>query len=123
MTRWMKCGVCSLVLGSFGCSDPKFDHLQYSNVSDAPGTADLRPREIQIAKGIAVRASVSAIDDNGDTMDLRALTSSRSQIFRIDLGPAAGQFVFSGVEVGTAELDVDAEGRVTSLPVEVVSPE
>jgi hypothetical protein len=52
-------------------------------------------------------------------LDLRGLTSSKSQVFRVDPGPAAGEYVFSGVEVGTAELDVDAEGRLTSLPVEI----
>jgi hypothetical protein len=119
--RWA--WVPAMALSQWACSDPSFDHLQYRNVSSAPGTVNLKPREIQIEKGIAVRAAVSAVDDGGEGLSLSGLTSGDTRIFRVDPGPRAGEYVFSGVEVGTTELEVDSELGLSSLAVEVLKPE
>jgi hypothetical protein len=118
--RWV--AVPAVALSQWACSDPSFDHLQYRNISSAPGTVNLKPREIQIEKGIAVRAAVSAVDDSGDGLSLSGLTSGDTRIFRVDPGPRAGEYVFSGVEVGTTELDVDSEVGLSALLVEVLKP-
>ena len=105
-----------------GCADdPTFEHLSFRRVSSAPGLATLRPREIDIEQGIAVKARVSAIGSDGEAMDLLELQSSDSRIFRVDLGPSLGEFVFYGVSRGTAELDVFTNNGVfrASLPVTV----
>lgn len=115
--------VSLMALGQWACSDPSFDHLQYRDVSSAPGVVNLRPREIQIEKGIAVRAAVFAIDDGGDNLALSGLTSGDTRIFRVDPGPRNGEYVFSGVEVGKTELDVDSDAGLSSLLVEVLTPE
>jgi hypothetical protein len=104
------------------CSDdPSFDHLHFRNVSSAPGTASLRPTALRLETGIAVKARVSAIGDDGEPLGQLELQSSDTSIFVVDLGPRLGEYVFYGVEEGSAELDVYAE-RIfqDSLPVTVI---
>jgi hypothetical protein len=113
------------ILALAGCSDdPKFDHLHFRNVSSAPGTASLRPTGVRLEAGIAVKARVSAIGDDGEALGLLELQSSDTSVFVVDLGPRLGEFVFYGVEEGSAELDVYAE-RIfqDSLPVSVIGSE
>jgi hypothetical protein len=108
---------------SGGCSsDPHFDHLFYSNVSSAPGRVSLRPRSIEIDRGLAVSAQVYIIGDDGAPMASPSFQSSDTTIFEVDLGPDSGQFVFYGVEVGAAEMDVFSEyGFEATLPVTVLA--
>ena len=108
-----------------GCSDdPQFDHLFFRNPSDPPGEINLRPNQIQIEQGIAVKVQVMAIDEDGRAMTPLELRTSDSSIFEADLGPTRGQWVFYGVEAGSAELDVYTDGRYEgTVPVEVLAPE
>jgi hypothetical protein len=109
-----------------GCGDdrPSFEHLFYRDVSDAPGDVNLRPREIQLEAGIAVKARVSAMDSEGQAMELLSLESSDPSVFDVELGPELGEFVFFGVSAGAAELDVFSRRHFeASLPVVVVSPD
>lgn len=121
MSTTIRRALCALALASSGCSSPGFDHLAYRNISDAPGVARLGARQIQIEKGIAVKAGILAVADDGSLMGSLDLQSSDSQVFRVDPGPKEADFVFSGVDVGTADLEVWSEhDQVGTIPVEVL---
>jgi hypothetical protein len=110
---------------ALGCQESRsnapFDSLDFSNVSYAPGVVDLRPNEVQMERGMAVRARVSAIGTDGDPLDLLSLESTDTSVFSVDLGPELGEYVFYGTTSGQADLivysDRDEVGRV---PVEIV---
>lgn len=109
---------CAALLG---CAEDHFDYLYFSGQSDPPGEASLRPRDIVLQEGIAIRARVIAVDENGDSMPRLELQSGTRSVFVVDLGPRRGEWVFYGVSAGDAELDVFADGRYqASVPVEVI---
>jgi hypothetical protein len=119
-------GACVLAASlELGCTDERndapFEHLFYRNVSSAPGTVSLRPNEIRIERGLAVRARVTAMGSNGEPLDLLDLSSSDPETFVVDLGPRLGEFVFHGVRPGNAEIDVFSDRNFKgSVPVEVI---
>jgi hypothetical protein len=107
----------ALLLAAVGCvdgterSDAPFDHLQFRRVSSAPGFVSLRPLEIHMERGLAVRARVSAIGTDGRPLDLLSLRSSNTQVFTVDPGPRLGEFVLHGARVGTVAVDIYSDGR------------
>jgi hypothetical protein len=122
----MTCGwrvvACLLAFTAWGCDNDKFDHLEYHGISAPRGTLDLGPGSIRIARGTAVKAGVYGIDTDDDLIDGFDLESANSAVFRVDPGPNSGEWVFSGVEVGSTELDVTSDHRtVGSVPVDVVA--
>ena len=119
-------GWALLALAAASCvpAEPEpsaFAHLHYRNVSTAPGSVRLRPFEIEIEQGLAVRARVSAIDVNGEPLPLVDLRSSDPSVFVVELGPVLGEYVFYGVRAGEVEMDVYSDLRFeASVPVTVV---
>ena len=119
-------GWALLALAAVGCvpAEPEpgaFAHLHYRNVSTAPGSVRLRPLEIEIEQGLAVRARVSAIDDNGEPLPLVDLRSSDPSVFVVELGPMLGEYVFYGVQPGEVEMDIYSDMHFeASVPVTVV---
>lgn len=108
-----------------GCAAdrPVFDHLSFRAMSSAPGVVSLRPLEVRIEQGIAVKARVSALDRDGSPMPLLELFTSNGAVFEVADGPSPGDYVFFGVTPGKAEMDVYSDGRLaTSLPVTVAAP-
>ena len=110
---------------TLGCHEERssstFANLHYRRVSSAPGTVSLRPLEIEIERGLAVRARVSAIGADGEPMDVLELRSSDTSIFVIDLGPELGEYVFYGARAGSAEVDVYSDRKFqASIPATVL---
>ena len=114
-----------LLLGACVPEEPgrsAFAHLHYRNVSSAPGSVRLRPLEVEMERGLAVRARISAIGVNGEPLPLLDLRSGDPSVFVVELGPKLGEYVLYGVEEGETEMDVYSDMSFeASIPVTIVS--
>jgi hypothetical protein len=113
---------CVLFLGcsSSKKSEPAFDHFEYSEISVAPGTADLQEKSVLLAEGVAVKAVVKAIDERGHTMSSLDIESGDPNVVGVEHGPE-GSFVFYGSSAGSTELHVlSNETRVGSVSAQVI---
>lgn len=105
------------------CADPAFGHLEYRDVSDAPGKVTLGPNSLRFEEGLAVKARVTAIDDDRSPMSDLSLESSDTDVFDVAPGPQPGEWVFLATGSGRATLEVWTDhAHDASLPVEVVAP-
>lgn len=128
MRASLRLGLAALTLmGTISCvaeperSDASFTRLHYRRVSSAPGLVSLRDNAITLERGLAVRARVSAIGDDGKPLDLLRLTSNDEAVFRIEKGPRLGEYVFYGPQAGTTEVEVYSDDRFKgSVPVEIL---
>lgn len=116
-----------LVAGVGACSsskksEPAFDHLEYSEISLAPGMAELEEKSVVLGEGVAVKAVVKAIDERGHAMSALELESGDPNVVGVEKGPEQGSFVFYARNVGTTELHVlSDETRVGGVSAEVVA--
>lgn len=102
-------------------SEPAFDHFEYSQISVAPGTAQLEEKSVVLGEGVAVKAVVKAIDERGHTMSSLDIESGDPSVVGVEHGPE-GSFVFYGSSAGTTELHVlSNESRVGSVSAQVIA--
>jgi hypothetical protein len=120
----------NLVLGlaaTLGCAfedertRSSFEQLSYRRISSAPGYVSLGPRELILERGLAVRARVSALGDDGKPLPLLSLRSDDPAVFTIERGPRLGEYVFFGPRSGSTDVSVYSDGeRVGRVAAQVI---
>ena len=110
---------CAVLFGAgvaaTGCGGedaPRFDHLTYQNVSAPPEAVELAAQSVTLPVGVAVKATVGAVDNRYRPMDgLLDLDPVDPSVVGIELGPEDRSFVFFGAEIGSTQISVLLDGR------------
>lgn len=102
--------------------EPDFERLQIDAIVTSPLGGRLSPQELSVPEGLALKANITALDDDRETMRL-SIRASDPTVVGVENVVTPRGYAFIGRRAGQTDLFVEADDRLVLTIHAVVTPQ